>query len=1543
MKKSKQMSLLAIVLVLALTVTMLSGMAIATGSKEIDFAKIDNAKLSGSALTLENPDALTDEEQGLTYKADETVRVYVAMSQASAIDAGFSTKGLMEDEEALAYMDGLKAVQKEVARDIMENVITDGSFDVNYNLSIVADAFSANVKYGDLEMLETYLADTYGEAFAGIYIVPQYEIMEDEEVNDPNMGTAGDMVGASTAWSEGYTGAGSRVAIIDTGLDTDHPSYDPDAFLYSLNLTALENGKNVADYNLLTAEEIESVLPLLNATARYKESKKKDLTASDLYRNEKLAFAFNYVDRDLDVTHDNDTEGDHGSHVSGIATANLFVKKVAANGAISFVHQENKVAGVAPDAQLLTMKVFGKMGGAYNDDYMAAIEDALLLNCDAVNLSLGSGVPGRSYGSTAYIDGIFDSLVGCDTVISISAGNNSHWAENNYANDEGLNFAEDVSQQTGGTPGAYTNSFTVASAVNSGITGKGGNFEGITVVGTNPGSHPEDMKDWGELDTSADYSGTTYEYVFLGDPTNADDTVKYGGEGAFEGLDVAGKVVLISRGGGVSFYQKQDYAQAAGAAAAVIYNNANGSISMDLSDSSSQIPCVSILQADASKILAVSSKQESGMMGGKVTICNKVQISAHPDGYTMSDFSSWGTTGNLAIKPEITAPGGNIYSTLTDGAYGLMSGTSMAAPSIAGQSALVAQYIRENNLTEKTGLSARTLGLSLLMSTAVPLTDPASNLPFSVRHQGAGLASAARAVESPAYILMDENATVCAADGKVKAELGDDAEKKGVYSFSFTVYNLTNAPLTYVPDAKVLTPEILHKDSGSYMSTSETALDPIVTYGVEGAAGTTYLYDFNGDGEVDRLDAQYLSDFVAGIKTLSKEAEAAADFNCDGIVDSLDVYIMLTLLEGEKEDGISLNKSSSKILLAPNGSAKVTVTVELTENDRKYFADNTPNGGYVEGYIGLSGSNELSIPFLAFYGNYTDASMFDRASYLDYLNGLSDKASYVKENSQVNLLTLKVPGVSSTPIFGFNLYADEESFSPEQNYVLSATSGAGLYQALPTLIRTTARMETTISNAETGEVYYTTFSAPSAAYYNSNSGAWAGTSSTVRLGSGSAGWKGVDAEGNPLPDGTVVNVTCTAAPELYTFKDEAGNLTIDKEKLGKGASWTTTLTMDNTAPEIQSVYYADDLWGNNDYLTITVKDNRYVAAVILFNEKGNTALARTAVPQTELGETTEVRLNLGEDVKGSHFVLAAVDYAGNLLAGELDLTSSGREDGENPEEKPDTNVYAVVKDANGALAWSTVNVDEATATKVSAFPVDLDCGTYYGGKIYGNADGTLYTINAKTKEPEAGMELAAAWNFTDISYTPSYGQLILTCGTKFAMMEPGSSQLSAFDLSSNLNGETLVGVSYMFTAADSTGVDADYFGLITNTGAFYVFYIYETAEGFGGGLGSYGTIGVAANADMHSQGLSYNRNDDFFYYSVGAKLYRIGFTGSSSNLKATARLLGAVSGAESVLAVMQLQDAPVASQSATETQSIVAAMDASDFTSVQSADYSSLR
>lgn len=178
------------------------------------------------------------------------------------------------------------------------------------------------------------------------------------------------------AWESGYTGAGSRIAIIDTGLDTDHQSFDPLSLAVALAEDAGYAGMDYEEYlkalDVLDEEEITEALPKLNASARY-----SGLTASDLYINLKAPFGFCYIDKDLDVTHDNDNQGEHGSHVAGIASANRYLKRgeeyVSAGDAVG-------VVGNAPDAQLIVMKVFGNGGGAYDSDYMAAIEDAIILN-----------------------------------------------------------------------------------------------------------------------------------------------------------------------------------------------------------------------------------------------------------------------------------------------------------------------------------------------------------------------------------------------------------------------------------------------------------------------------------------------------------------------------------------------------------------------------------------------------------------------------------------------------------------------------------------------------------------------------------------------------------------------------------------------------------------------------------------------------------------------------------------------------------------------------------------------------------------------------------------------------------------------------------------------------------------------------------------------------------------------------------------------------------------------------------------------------------
>ncbi|MBO4848106.1 MAG: S8 family serine peptidase [Clostridia bacterium] len=167
-----------------------------------------------------------------------------------------------------------------------------------------------------------------------------------------------------------------------------------------------------------------------------------------------------------------------------------------------------------------------------------------------------------------------------------------------------------------------------------------------------------------------------------------------------------------------------------------------------------------------------------------------------------ASYSSWGPTSDLKIKPEIMAPGDNIEAAVdpdwSGGYYGSKSGTSMATPHIAGSMALLKQAVREN-FPELTPAETMEMVNTLLMCTAVPADI--NGVLYSPRQQGAGQADLLAAVSTGAYI--DVPGAL-----RPKAELGDDDERSGVFSFSFDVVNFSDAALTYSVDTRVLTEEI---------------------------------------------------------------------------------------------------------------------------------------------------------------------------------------------------------------------------------------------------------------------------------------------------------------------------------------------------------------------------------------------------------------------------------------------------------------------------------------------------------------------------------------------------------------------------------------------------------------------------------------------------------------------------------------------------------------------------------------------------------------
>ena len=1244
MKKMWGTRVLAMLLVLALTAGLVPAALAANSEASVAFKQVPNDTLD----TLIRPDLAVGEienaemgEDTAAYQAHDLVRVSIILEDASTLEAysDAAAEGtLAEDAAAVSYRAALQRKQDSVVRKISSTILGREDLDVVWNLTLVANLISANVEYGKIEQIKQI------PGVADVVLEQQYEPAASENTVQPNMEISTGMTGTTTAWSTGYTGAGMRIAIIDTGLDTSHQSFDNGAYEYALEQNAARAKESVEAYkaslDLLDADEINEKLSLLHI--------KEGVSAADLYRTEKVAYGYCYIDKDLDVTHETDAEGEHGSHVAGIAAANRYLPD--GNGGYVSALDSVHMHGAAPDAQVLVMKVFGDEGGAYDSDYTAAIEDAIVLGADTINLSLGSASPGPSKARTEAYQKIFDDLENASSVVTVSSGNAGYWAKN--ADPIGYLYSDGVSMQTDGQPGSYANSLTVASVDNDGFIGN------YLLIGQDPIAPSETT---GFTNKPISTIVGEHEFVFF-----SEDATKYAVDAAGNNLLLAyadavkDKIVFVSRGRS-SFYQKHDAAAAAGALACVVYNNQSGSINMDLSSSTATIPCVSITQDDGELVRTQAEPvyAEDGTTvlyyTGKIEVRGKEPVRFNRDYKTISEFSSWGVPGDLTLKPEIAAPGGNIYSlnglhNSTSGMQGghqdyeLMSGTSMAAPQIAGIGALVKQYIESKGLS-RSDLTDRALAQSIMMSTAEPVVNNENDAYYPVIQQGAGMVNAAAATSADSYIKMRADATASWADGKVKAELGDDPARTGSYDFSFTVNNLDGRTHAYALSAELFTQALLDYEGQSYMDTLTTPLSAAVTWTVNGRATDSLSrdYDYNNDGRVDLEDGQLLLDVASkkpGAKLLN--AKAIADLNGDGAVTAYDAHLFLNLLQ------------EATILVPANGKAEVVCHIRLL--DRSALNTSYPTGAYVEGYVRVQGlatdegaaGTSHSIPVLGYYGSWSEPSMYDVGSLIDSIYGTETRAPYLGTTNSYgytvsNFLNILYAGeTESSAMVGNPVDFDDEYLSVRNAF--NNQGGNSISTLVFSLIRNAGNSRLQIVDSNTKTAYLDEeVGAATASYYSENANAWQHT--RLQLG---IDWSGTDASGNALPEGTSVDLTLTMAPEYYANAD--GSYRWDELK--DGAKLSTHLTIDNTAPELVSV--RQDL--TQKTLAVTAMDNRYVAAAILWNMTDTPTPVSYILPnqpEDALGKTTDCTFDLSKLSGGEKLLLQVVDYAYNASAYQL--------------------------------------------------------------------------------------------------------------------------------------------------------------------------------------------------------------------------------------------------------------------------------------------------
>ena len=580
------------------------------------------------------------------------------------------------------------------------------------------------------------------------FISPTFELL-------PDTANSNKMIGGGSYNTTGFTGEGMLVAILDTGVDMGHEVFKAAPKSPSLTQEKLRTLLETYDF------QVESII--------------KGISVSNLYYSAKIPFQFDYGDKDKDGNPGE--KGSHGTHVASTAAGNVGVN--------------DAVMGVAPQAQIINMNVFKSSGGASYSDILAALEDCILLGVDVANLSLGSDCGYIDYDSedafTKSLLDVFERTGESGVSLAVAAGNAYNAAYGDAFGGKALASNPDYGLVS--EPSTYGESLSVA-AVSNGVV----NSPYVTVGGKNLAyqdsatiSDDENAKPFRSLSSRG-----SIEYVVV---------PNYGAEEDYAGLDLTGKIALVQRGGGMYYEQKERNADNAGAIGMLVYNNVPGMLYMSITDW--KIPCAFISQAAGEYMKQQEAKT--------LSVASADALVESPT-YGMADFSSWGATTELTLKPELTAPGAGIYAAVPGG-YESMDGTSMASPHVAGGMAIVQQALKARDAS-MSGADRKHMTDTLLMSTAHVIYDN-DGVPYSPRKQGAGLMSINDAVNTRGYLSV-------AGMERPKLELKDDPAMKGVYTMTFTVHNTGSDTLYYD-----VTPIVLTDTTESYVNGNQQEFSTI--------------------------------------------------------------------------------------------------------------------------------------------------------------------------------------------------------------------------------------------------------------------------------------------------------------------------------------------------------------------------------------------------------------------------------------------------------------------------------------------------------------------------------------------------------------------------------------------------------------------------------------------------------------------------------------------------------------------------------------------
>ncbi len=669
--------------------------------------------------------------QGVFAATDPEITVIVEMDSEPLFSLN-SVDQISEDQQQ-RYSERTQRERDKVLARAEKSV---GSLEVKYAYSDVFNGAAVTIRESELKNLER----VYGVAkvYEPAKIKLASDDIPDEKLADFNA-RAKEMIDLASARRQGYEGEGVLVAVIDGGFQTDHENFQ----------------KLDGSGNKLSRGDVLDVIQ--SGTLSTKKATGK------AYINSKIPYYYSYALESSNGKPLETEEPDHGTHVAGIA---------AGNGPT--------VEGVAPKAQLALMQIAFESTEAYISDVVAAINDAVALGADAMNMSFGENWIGADFEAYEPMTKAIENARSAGVFVAVAAGNEGYL----YTETDNPYYGTDCYPSTapGATAVGAANSDCFASIGNSLFAFGGKAYDVFVAV--------DGYTSGGDYDMTAPLA--------LGN-LRADFTF------FFRNNSFVNKFVPVTKSGSrfkVSKMMDQlSQIFALEAAGCLMSRSLYDEIENDLFAHSFFFPMPAVLVLSDADFNAAAA-------AGTVTVTE-----GFPD--AMAYFSTWGFDRDLQNGVDVSAPGTDVYSSVTDGSYDYYGGTSMASPCVCGAGALMNERINRSGV--KLGGAQRVLFIeNALKNTAAPYVDETGEY-LSPRLQGAGLMNLGAALQNTAAL------TDALRGGEAELHLGTALGDK--FTFSFKLTNRSDADKTYRLSAAFTTDSY-----DEYESEEAEADDAVVRY-----------------------------------------------------------------------------------------------------------------------------------------------------------------------------------------------------------------------------------------------------------------------------------------------------------------------------------------------------------------------------------------------------------------------------------------------------------------------------------------------------------------------------------------------------------------------------------------------------------------------------------------------------------------------------------------------------------------------------------------